>query len=326
MSTRAQPTTPSPAPSPARAFVARAGRAVGRFLLLLAAASLIIFLLLRAVPGDPARVALGVSATEEDVAELSHRLGTDRPLVVQYFDWVGGMLTGDFGISMASGTELAPLVAERAAVSLTLTLVAMACSLIIAIPLGMYLAHRSGRPDAAIIDALTQVGIVVPSFLVGILAVALFSVRLGWLPANGWGTPAHAVLPVFALTLVQAAILTRYVRAAIAEEMTKDYVRTARANGASISKALVHHALRNAALPVLTVTGVQLSALIVGAVVIERVFAIPGLGSMLIDAVSTRDLTQVQSVMMCIVAFTLLANLAVDLSYAAIDPRTRRRA
>ena len=307
-------------------FAARVGRALARFALLLAAASLIIFLLLRAVPGDPARVALGVAATEDDVAELARQLGTDRPLVTQYFSWVTGMLTGDFGISMASGTPLGPQLAERAGVSLMLTLTAMAVSVCIAVPLGVYLARRRGHADAAIVDGLTQVGIVVPSFLVGILAVALFSVRLGWLPANGWGTPTHAVLPVVALTLVQASILTRYVRAAIAEELEKDYVRTARASGASISTALARHALRNAALPVLTVTGVQLSALIVGAVVIERVFAILGLGSMLLDAVGNRDLTQVQSVMMCIVAFTLLVNLAVDVSYAAIDPRTRRRA
>ncbi|MCT2339189.1 ABC transporter permease [Corynebacterium sp. p3-SID1056] len=307
-------------------FAARVGRAVARFALLLAAASLIIFLLLRAVPGDPARVALGVSATDADVAELAHRLGTDRPLLTQYFSWVTGMLTGDFGISMASGTALGPQLAERASVSLVLTLVAMGVSLCIAIPLGVYLARRRGHADAALVHGLTQVGIVVPSFLVGILAVALFSVRLGWLPANGWGTPAHAVLPVVALTLVQASILTRYVRAAVAEELDKDYVRTARASGASISAALVRHALRNAALPVLTVTGVQLSALVVGAVVIERVFAIPGLGSLLLDAVANRDLTQVQAIMMCIVAFTLLVNLAVDVSYAAIDPRTRRRA
>ena len=308
----------------ASAFAARLGRALLRFVLLLFAASVIIFVLLRAVPGGPARVALGVSATDEAVAELSRRLGTDRPLVVQYLDWVGGMLTGNFGISMASGTELAPVVAERAGASLTLTVIAMVCSLAIAVPAGTYLARRRGHADAALINALTQVGIVVPSFLVGILAVACFSVRLGWLPANGWGTPSHIVLPVFALTLVQASILTRYVRAAISEELTKDYVRTARASGASVSTALARHALRNAALPVLTVTGVQLSTLIVGAVVIERVFAVPGLGSMLIDAVSTRDLTAVQTVMMCIVAFTLAVNLAVDVSYAAIDPRTRQ--
>ena len=210
-------------------------RSFGRFIGLLAAASVVIFVLLRAVPGDPARVALGVNATDEAVAELSQRLGADRPLATQYADWVGALITGDFGVSMASGRDITDTVLERAGVSLTLTLSAMALALLVAVPLGVRLARR---PSFAL-DALTQVGMAVPSFLVGILAVALFSVRLGWLPANGWGSPAHAVLPVASLALVQAAILTRYVRAAVAEEMEKDYVRTGRAQGASISDVLL---------------------------------------------------------------------------------------
>lgn len=295
-------------------------KSVGRFLALLAAASVLIFLLLRAVPGDPARVALGVTATDEAVAELSRRLGTDRPLTVQYFDWIGGLLTGDLGVSMASGLDITPTIVERAGTSLTLTITAMVVALLLAVPLGIRLARRPNP----ILAGLTQIGIAVPSFLIGILTVALFSVQLGWLPAGGWGSPAHAVLPVASLALVQGAILTRYVRAAIVEELGKDYVRTGRAQGASISEVLYSSVLRNAALPVLTVTGLQLSTLIVGAVVVERVFAIPGLGSMLIDAVSNRDLTTVQTVMMLLVAFTLAVNLIVDLLYAVIDPRSRR--
>lgn len=297
-----------------------------RFVLLLAAASVVIFTLLRAVPGDPARVALGVSATEEAVAELSARLGLDQPLPVQYFDWVSGLLTGDFGISMSSGKDITDTVVERAGVSLTLTLVAMAVSLAVAVPVGVYLARRTHSPDGAVVSALSQVGIIVPSFLVGIALVALFSVRLGWLPANGWGTPTHAVLPVASLALVQASILTRYVAAAVREEMGKDYVRTGRALGASIGNVLFTSALRNAALPVITVVGVQLASLVVGAVVIERVFTIPGLGTMLLDAVGNRDLATVQAVMMVIVAFTLVVNLIVDLTYAVVDPRIRRQA
>ena len=297
-----------------------------RFVLLLAAASVVIFTLLRAVPGDPARVALGVSATEEAVAELSARLGLDQPLPVQYIDWVSGLLTGDFGISMSSGKDITDTVIERAGVSLTLTLVAMAVSLAVAVPVGVYLARRTHSPDGAVVGALSQVGIIVPSFLVGIALVALFSVRLGWLPANGWGTPAHAVLPVASLALVQASILTRYVAAAVREEMGKDYVRTGRALGASIGNVLFTSALRNAALPVITVVGVQLASLVVGAVVIERVFTIPGLGTMLLDAVGNRDLTTVQTVMMVIVAFTLVVNLIVDLTYSVVDPRIRRQA
>ncbi|MDK8880002.1 ABC transporter permease [Corynebacterium sp. MSK008] len=302
------------------------GKHILRFVLLLAAASVVIFTLLRAVPGDPARVALGVSATEEAVAELSEHLGLDQPLPVQYFDWVSGLLTGDFGISMSSGKDITDTVIERAGVSLTLTLTAMAVSLAVAVPVGVYLARRTHAPGGAVVGALSQVGIIVPSFLVGIALVALFSVRLGWLPANGWGTPAHAVLPVASLALVQASILTRYVAAAVREEMGKDYVRTGRALGASIGNVLFSSALRNAALPVITVVGVQLASLVVGAVVIERVFTIPGLGTMLLDAVGNRDLATVQTVMMVIVAFTLVVNLIVDLTYAVVDPRIRRQA
>ena len=307
-------------------MIRTAAKHILRFVLLLAAASVVIFTLLRAVPGDPARVALGVSATEEAVAELSARLGLDQPLPVQYVDWVSGLLTGDFGISMSSGKDITDTVVERAGVSLTLTLVAMAVSLAVAVPVGVYLARRTHSPDGAVVGALSQVGIIVPSFLVGIALVALFSVRLGWLPANGWGTPAHAVLPVASLALVQASILTRYVAASVREEMGKDYVRTGRALGASIGNVLFTSALRNAALPVITVVGVQLASLVVGAVVIERVFTIPGLGTMLLDAVGNRDLATVQTVMMVIVAFTLVVNLIVDLTYAVVDPRIRRRA
>ncbi|AWB84490.1 ABC transporter permease [Corynebacterium liangguodongii] len=301
-------------------------RALTRFFLLIALASLLIFALLRAVPGDPARVALGVTATDEDVAALSALLGTDRPLIVQYLDWAGGLLTGDLGVSMASRTPIGPVVAERAGVSLTLTVLAMLASLAIAVPLGVYLAQHGARPLGMVVAAAIQVGIVVPSFMVAILLVAVLSVRLGWLPAGGWESPAHLVAPVASLALVQAAILTRYSQRAITEEMGKDYVRTARAKGARRSATLYRHALRNAALPVLTVAGIQLSSLVVGAVVIERVFALPGLGTMLLDAVANRDLTTVQTVMMLLVAFTLTVNLVVDLLYAAIDPRVRRPA
>nr|VDG63085.1 peptide ABC transporter transporter permease [Streptococcus thermophilus] len=306
------------------------GLALLRFVLMLIAASVIIFVLLRAVPGDPARIALGVTATDEDVAALAAQLGTDRPLAVQYFDWIGGVLTGDFGVSLSSQQDITPLVWDRVQVSLILTVSAMVLSLVIAIPLGTLLARR----NSAVLGALTQIGIAVPSFLAGILAIAVFSVWLGWLPANGWSPPnagfgkflSHLVLPVVSLTLVQAAILTRYVRSAVAEEMDKDYVRTARSIGLSTREALYRHALKNALLPVLTVAGLQMSTLIVGAVVIERVFVIPGIGSMLLDAVATRDLTTVQTLMMLLVIFTLAVTLLVDLLYRLVDPRLRRQA
>lgn len=291
-----------------------------RLLALLAAASVVIFLLLRAIPGDPARIALGLNASDEAVAELSHTLGTDRPLVAQYVSWIVAMLRGDFGVSLASSADLGPIIWQRAGVSLVLAVAAMALSLAIALPVGIWLARR----NSAVLSGLTQLGMAVPSFVVGIVAVAVFSVRLGWLPANGWGTAAHAVLPVLSLTAVQTAILARYIRTAVSEELERDYVRTARSTGASMTQVVREHVLRNAALPVLTVVGIQLSALVVSAVVVEQVFAIPGLGSFLLDSVRNRDITAVQSTMMLLVAFTLLVNALVDIAYGVVDPRVRR--
>ena len=291
-----------------------------RLLALLAAASVVIFLLLRAIPGDPARIALGLNASDEAVAELSHTLGTDRPLVAQYVGWIAAMLRGDFGVSLASGADLGPVIWQRAGVSLVLAVTAMVLSLAIALPVGIWLARR----NSAVLSGLTQLGMAVPSFVVGIVAVAVFSVRLGWLPANGWGTAAHAVLPVLSLTAVQTAILARYIRTAVSEELERDYVRTARSTGASMTQVVREHVLRNAALPVLTVVGIQLSALVVSAVVVEQVFAIPGLGSFLLDSVRNRDITAVQSTMMLLVAFTLLVNALVDIAYGVVDPRVRR--
>ncbi|OFR38694.1 ABC transporter permease [Corynebacterium sp. HMSC077D03] len=284
---------------------------------------------MRAAPGNPARVALGVNATDDAVAELTTALGLDRPLLTQYFDWVGGLLSGNFGTSLASQQDITPLVVDRAQVSLILVGLAILLALAGAVPIGMWLA-RTGN---TFVSALTQIGIAIPSFLVGIIMVAFFAVRLGWLPANGWIPPdqdfggfiARLIMPVISLALVQGAMLTRYVRSSIVDVMDQDYIRTARALGLSHAEALRRHGLRNAALPVLTVTGLQLTTLIVGAVVIESVFVIPGLGSMLLDAVSNRDLTTVQTLVMLLVFFTLAINLATDLAYRVIDPRLKEK-
>ncbi|WP_210386681.1 MULTISPECIES: ABC transporter permease [unclassified Corynebacterium] len=304
-------------------------KALAKFVVTLFAASIAIFLLMRAVPGNPARVALGVNATDDAVAELTTALGLDRPLLTQYFDWVGGLLSGNFGTSLASQQDITPLVVDRAQVSLILVGLAILLALAGAVPIGMWLARTSNT----FVSALTQIGIAVPSFLVGIIMVAFFAVRLGWLPANGWIPPdqdfggfiARLIMPVISLALVQGAMLTRYVRSSIVDVMDQDYIRTARALGLSHAEALRRHGLRNAALPVLTVTGLQLTTLIVGAVVIESVFVIPGLGSMLLDAVSNRDLTTVQTLVMLLVFFTLAINLATDLAYRVIDPRLKEK-
>nr|WP_208400929.1 ABC transporter permease [Corynebacterium glutamicum] len=296
-----------------------------RYTLTFVIASIIIFVLIRVIPGDPAAVALGITATPEAIAALQSQLGTDQPLFQQYFSWIGGMLTGDFGTSLSSGQDLSPIIFDRLQVSLILVGCSIVLSLLIAIPLGVLSARRGG----VIISGISQIGIAIPSFLAGILLVAVFAVGLGWLPANGWIPPsenfggflARLILPVLALTAVQAAILTRYVRSAVMDVMGQDFMRTARSKGMSFNRALIIHGLRNAALPVLTVTGLQLTTLVIGAVVIEQVFVIPGIGSMLLESVSNRDLIAVQSIVMLLVAFTLLVNLVVDLLYQVVDPR-----
>lgn len=307
---------------------------LARYLATVIAASIIIFIALRIVPGNPAEIALGVTATPDNVAALEKSMGLDRPLIEQYFSWATGMLTGDFGTSLTSGKDISPLVVDRLQVSLILILASMAMALAIAVPTGLWAARRARHADGVVITAASQIGIAIPSFLAGVLLVALFAIQLGWLPPNGWVVPeqdfggflARLVLPVFALGIVQAAIMTRYVRSAVLDVMNEDFMRTARAKGLSLRQALRAHGLRNAALPVLTVTGLQMTSLLVGAVVIEKVFVIPGLGTMLLSAVTSRDLPTVQTIVMVLVVFAVVVNAIVDLTYLIVDPRTRRRA
>lgn len=291
-----------------------------------------VFVLLRVAPGDPAAIALGVNATPEALAARRAQLGTDRPLIVQYLDWVGGLFTGHFGISYAHGRDISPLIIDRTQVSLILVITAMVVSLLIAVPLGTIAAVRHRHLDGVAITASSQIGIAIPGFLFGILLVGVFAIELGWFPANGWVPPAvdpvgflrRLVLPVLALAAVQAAIMTRYVRSAVLEVMGEDFLRTARAKGLSPAQALIRHGLRNASIPVITVTGIQMAFLIIGAVVIERVFVIPGLGSLLIDSIGNRDLMTVQSVVMVLVLITIVINLLTDLTYTVLDPRLRK--
>ena len=313
-------------------MIAQIGRIVVRFVLSVLVASVVIFIALRIIPGDPAEVALGVTATPELLAQTRSEYGLDRPLMVQYVSWMAGVLHGDFGTSLTSGTEISALVADRFAVSLILILCSMAVAVLVAVPLGVWAGMRARHTDGALLSAATQLGIALPSFLVGILLVSVFSVKLGWLPANGWTPPAwgfgsflsRLIMPVLALALVQAAILTRYVRSAVLDILGEDFLITARAGGLTRWQALVRHGLRNAAIPVVTVTGIQLAGLIIGAVVVERVFVVPGLGAYLLDAVAARDLPTVQTVVLVLVVFTLFINMLVDISYALIDPRVRK--
>ena len=309
-------------------------RVLQRVAILLASlvvSSILVFAFMAVLPGDPARVALGVNASEGAVAQMRTEFGLDRPLLVQYLDWVGGLATFHPGTSYVSHAPIGALIADRLMVSLWLVGAAMVLALVIALPMGSLMAVRHRRLSGLALTALSQVGIAVPAFLAGILLVALFAVRLRWLPANGWTPPAEdpvmflkqLVLPVLALGLVQAAVVARYVRSAILDVLREDYLRTARAKGLTPIPALLRHGLRNAAIPVVTVLGLQLATLLIGAVVIERVFVIPGLGTLLLDSVSNRDLIMVQDVVMILVVAVLLVNFVVDLLYLLIDPRLR---
>ena len=301
------------------------------FLVSLLASSVLIFLLMTLLPGDPARVALGVNASDEAVATLRHAYGLDRALPVQYVGWLKDLMTFDLGKSYISGAQIAPQIADRLQVTLLLVVFSMVIALVVSLPLGTFSAVRHRHPDGVALSAISQIGVSIPAFLLGILLIAVFAVGLGWLPAGGWTPPAQGpgqflrqiLLPSLALGVVQGAVVARYVRSSVIDVMREDYIRTARSKGLRPMRALVKHGLRNAAIPVVTVLALQLATLLIGAVVIERVFVIPGLGSLLLDSVSNRDLLMVQDVVMVLVVAVLLVNLVVELLYVLIDPRLR---
>ncbi|MBC7137512.1 MAG: ABC transporter permease [Defluviimonas sp.] len=297
-------------------------------------ASFVVFAVIEVIPGDPAAFMLGLNASPETVAALRETLGLTGALPARYLSWAGGMLTGDFGISYTYRVPVADLVAGRLAVSLPLALLSLALSTAIALPVGLYAAARRGRAGDAAVMGLTQLGIAVPNFWFAMLLVLVFAVGLRWLPAGGFpGWEAGALpalgallLPSVALALPQAAILARVLRSALIETLEQDYIRTARAKGLSRSRALTHHALRNALVPVLTILGMQFSFLLAGAIIIENVFYLPGLGRLIFQAITQRDLIVVESVVMILVFAVILVTFATDIAYALVDPRLRRRA
>jgi peptide/nickel transport system permease protein len=309
----------------------RIGRRIAIFAISLIGASLLIFAVTKALPGDVAQVLLGTEATPEAVAQLRAELGLDRPLAVQYIDWVGGMLVGNFGVSHLSGQSVLALIGPRLAVTLWLVGIAMLLALLIALPAGMVAALKRRSWQGVLVSSAAQVGMAIPVFWGGILAVVVFAVWLRWLPANGYvpltqdpvGWARHLVLPCLTLALVQAAVLIRYVRSAFVEVLNEDYYRTARAVGWTPMRALWRHGVRNAAIALVTVLGLQVGAVLVGAIVVESVFTLPGLGSLLLTAVNQRDLLVVQGTVMLLVLTVLAISALVDFSYLLIDPRQR---
>lgn len=312
----------------------QAARRLGILVVSLLVASVVVFLVLRVLPGDPAAALLGTRATPEALIQLRHQLGLDAPVWSQYLSWLGGMLRGDFGVSYVSNVPVGQEIGQRLLVSGPLAVMAMAFSLLIALPLGVTAATHHRRLAGTVVSGISQVGIAVPAFWVGILLITLFSVRLNWFPAGGftdWAEDPLAalrslLLPAISLSLVQGAILARYVRSAVLDVMGEDYIRTAVSKGMTRRQALWRHGLRNAALPLVTVLGLQWSHLLVGAIVIENVFDLPGLGRMLLQAIANRDLLLVQGVVMVVTVAVLLINFLADLSYGLLDPRLRTRA
>jgi peptide/nickel transport system permease protein len=304
----------------------------------LAVASVLVFVVLELLPGNAAQIILGESATPESLAALEAQLGLDRPPLARYTDWVGGLLQGRTANSLSYDTPTAELIAERLQVTLPLALMAMALTVVIALSAGVYAASRHNRLGDVGVMAASQVGIAIPNFWFAILLILLFAVQLQWVSAGGFpGWTADEggglvdgllalILPSVALAVVQAAILARVTRSAVLEVMREDFVRTARAKGLTRGQALRRHVLRNAMIPVLTVAGLQFGNLITGAIVVENVFVLPGVGRLVFQAIANRDLVVVRDVVLFLAATVITINLLVDLLYLVVDPRLRRPA
>jgi peptide/nickel transport system permease protein len=291
--------------------------------------TVIIFVLLQLVPGDPVRVALGTRFDPETYDALRERAGLDAPLVEQYLSYLAHAVTGDLGVSFRTGQPVTEILLERLPATASLAVTAVVIALLVAVPLGILAAVRSGSVWDYGATGLSQVGVSLPDFWMGILFILLFASTLGWLPPSGYepflespgGWLEHVLLPAASVGLVTGAILTRFVRAAVLESLRRDYTRTARSKGLPEAVVMRRHVVRGALVPIVTVTGLQLASLLGGVIVIEVVFAWPGLGQMTLDAVRARDYPVVQGAVLLFATTFLVVNLLVDLLYAALDPR-----
>ena len=305
-------------------------RRLGFALVTLWLATLLVFAALLLIPGNPAQAILGIDATPADLEALEARLGLDKPPLERYLSWLGGVLRGDLGQSIRYETSISQLILARLGITLPIVVASLLLATLIAVPLGILAARRAGSPVDLGVSVASLVGIVLPSFWVGLMFIYIFIV---WLklplptsfPIGGWENPQRAllalVLPVLTVALASASFLVRLVRGSVLEVLSQDFIRTARAKGLTERVVLYKHALRNAALPVVTVLGLEFASLLIATVVVETVFGIPGLGSLSLTAISARDYPLVQGVVLVIAAFIVLMNLLVDLLYALLDPR-----
>ncbi|WP_022902201.1 ABC transporter permease [Curtobacterium sp. B8] len=308
---------------------------VGRLLLLvvgLLVASIIVFATLRVLPGDVAQIVAGTQATPAQVAQLRQELGLDRPVVVQYLDWIGGLLRGDLGRSLVTDGPVAPELVQKLAVTLPLAGMALVAALALGVPLGVLAAVLRRRAGGAVIGFVAQAVAAVPIVWAGMLLVALFAVTLHWLPTqgfplDGWDEPGRAfsslVLPALTIGAVEGAVILRFTRSATLGVLGADHVRTAAAIGLTRTQSLLRHGLPSVALTVLAVLGVQIAGLLVGAVVVEQLFSLPGVGRMLVTDVGRRDVTKVQSELLVLTGLVLLVGFAVDVVHRTLDPRQR---
>ena len=296
-------------------------------------ASLVIFSVIEVIPGDPASFMLGINAREDTLAALRSEMGLDQGLVVRYLDWVSGLLVGDFGNSWTYKTPVSELISDRIWVSLPLAIYVLILSTLIAFPAGILAASRRGGTSDVTIMGATQLGVAIPNFWFAMILVLIFAINLRWFSAggfSGWDNPLQGLksltLPAIALALPQAAILARVMRSSLLDILAEDFIRTARAKGLTRRQALWRHAVQNALIPVLTIIGLQFSFLLAGGIIIEQIFFLPGLGRLIFQAISARDLIVVESVVMLLVFTVIMVNFVVDLTYAAVDPRLRNKA
>jgi peptide/nickel transport system permease protein len=312
--------------------------AATRVVLLLAGllvASALIFLTLRVLPGDVAQLIGGTNSTPEQISAIRSGMGLDRPAPLQYLDWIGGLFRGDLGTSLVTGDSVAAELASKAQVTAPLGVLALLIALAFSIPLGVASAVRRGRADGTALSVGAQALAAVPVVWAGMMLVVVFAVTLGWLPAqgfprDGWADPGGALrsllLPALTIGIVEGAMLLRFVRSATLQAIGQDYVRTAAAKGLTRTRALLRHGLPNVAISIVTVLGLQVAGIVVGAVVIEQLFSLPGVGRMLVADVGARDLPKVQGELLALTAFVLIVGFVVDLVHRLIDPRQREAA
>ncbi len=297
----------------------------------LVGASIVVFLVLEILPGDAALIMMGADAAPEAVKALANKLGLDRPPLERYWLWVSGMLSGDLGDSYAYSSPVSELILERLALTFPLAMIAMALTTVLALSAGIFAAMRHNKFGDVGVMGLTQVGIAIPNFWFAILLILLFSVHLQWFAAGGFpgwedslfeGLKA-LLLPALSLAVVQSAILARITRSAVLDVLREDFVRTARAKGLSQRATVWGHVLRNAMIPVITVMGLQFAELLAGTIVVENVFYLPGLGRLIFQAISNRDLIVVRNCVMLLATMVVVVNFIVDVLYAVIDPRVK---